>query len=230
VDEPLVSVRGEAVREVEPEVAQLTVAVGARDKHREDTLRRVDERSAAVLALLESYAVERVETTSVRIGPEFKDGKPNERIAGYSAVVRHAVTVTDFATLGDVVARLAELEMVDVNGPWWRLRPGSATYRDARMAAARDAVGRGREYAEALGSRLTAVVEIADTGLLTQPADGGGDWAGGPAMPVAASPMRAMSAAGGAPPRPVTLDLEPVRQTVRASVEARFRMAPVTAL
>ncbi|HWL35045.1 MAG TPA: SIMPL domain-containing protein [Frankiaceae bacterium] len=223
MDEPLVSVRGEAVQEVEPETAQLNVAVGARDKHREDTLRRVDERSAAVLALLESYGVERVETTSVRIGPEFKDGKPNERIAGYSAVVRHAVTVTDFAALGDLVARLAELEMVDVAGPWWRLRTDSPTYKAARMAAARDAVERGREYAEALGSRLTTVVEIADTGLLTQPADGGGDWAGGPSMPVAASPMRAMSATAAA--RPVSLDLEPVRQVVRASVEARFRMA-----
>lgn len=226
MDEPLVSVRGEAVREVEPETAQLTVAVGARDKHREETLRRVDERSAAVLALLESYGVDRVETTSVRIGPEFKDGKPNERIAGYSAVVRHAVTVTDFTTLGDLVARLAELELVDVAGPWWRLRPDSPTYKTARMAAARDAVERGREYAEALGSHLTTVVEIADTGLLTQPADGGGDvWSDGPPRPMAAAPaaMRAMSA--GAPARPVTLDLEPVRQVVRASVEARFRMA-----
>ena len=221
MDEPLVSVRGEAVLEVEPETAQLDVVVGARDKHREDTLRRLDERQRAALGLVESFgeAVERVETNAVRIGPEFKDGRPAERVLGYSAVVRNAVTVTDFTRLGDLVARLAELEMVDVAGPWWRLRRDSPVYRDARTAAARDAVRRAREYAEALGSRLTGVVQLADTGLLSEAARD--DWAAGAVAPMAA-PMRTMSASA---PVPVTLDLEPARQVVRATVEARFRMA-----
>ncbi|HVF03785.1 MAG TPA: SIMPL domain-containing protein [Frankiaceae bacterium] len=221
MDEPLVSVRGEAVLEVEPETAQLAVAVGARDKHRDDTLRRLDERSAAALALVASFgdAVERVETDSVRIGPEFKDGRGHERIAGYSAVVRHTLTVVDFTRIGDLVARLAELELVDVAGPWWALRRDSPVHREARVAAARDAVQRAREYAAALGSRLTTVVELADTGLLGESA------AETPRMPApqAAVPMRAMSASVAAP-APPTLDLEPARQVVRARVEARFRM------
>ena len=220
MDEPIVSVRGEAVIEVEPETAQVNVAVGARDKHKEEALRRLDERSNAVLALLASFgaAVERVETDSVRIGPEFKDGRPNERVLGYSAAVRHSVTVVDFPRLGDLVARLAEQELVDVSGPGWRLRRDSAVYRDARIAAARDAVTRAREYAEALGSRLTSVVELADTGLLGEAA--AAPFAGTPVAPAA---MRMMSASVAAP---VELDLEPVRQVVRASVEARFRMSP----
>ena len=222
MDDPVVSVRGEAVLEVEPEIAQLAVAVGARDKHRDDTLRRLDERSAAVLALVESFgdAVEHVQTDRVRIGPEFKDGKPNERISGYTAGIRHSLTVVGFTVLGDLVVRLAELEMVDVDGPWWRLRPASTRYREARMAAARDAVTRAREYAEALGSRLTALVELADTGLMSEQVAPGGF----PVAP-AAAPM-AMRSMASAPARPVTLDLEPVRQVVRANVEARFRMAP----
>ena len=223
MDEPLVSVRGESVAEGEPELAEVGVSVGARDKSRDETLRRLDERSRAVLALLAAAgdAVERVETDNVRIGPEFKDGKPNERIAGYSAAVRHSVTVTDFTVLGDLVARLAELEMVHVSGPWWRLRPGSAHYRAARVAAARDAVTRAKEYAEALGTRVTGLVELADSGLLSEA--------------VAAPSARVMSPMAMAPaamsrataaPEPVSLDLEPVRQLVRASVEARFRLAP----
>ncbi len=222
MDEPLVSVRGQAVVEVEPETADVHVAVGARDKHREDTLRRLDERSRAVLAVLESFgdAVERVETDGVRIGPEFKDGRPNERVLGYSAVVRHRVTVTDFTRLGDLVARLAEQELVDVNGPWWSLRRDSHVYRDARMAAARDAVARAKEYAEALGTRLSALVELADSGLLSEAAPGGYE----SFAPMAAAAPAAFR--GGGAPEPVALDLEPARQVVRANVEARFRMAP----
>lgn len=224
MNEPLVSVRGEALVEVGPETAQVNVAVGARDKHKEDTLRRLDERSSAVLALVASFgeAVERVETASVRIGPEFKDGKPNERILGYSAVIRHTLTVVDFDRLGDLVARLAELELVDVAGPWWALRRDSPVYREARRTAAREAVARARDYAEALGSRVVGLVELADTGLLSEAAGNDG-WHTGPA-PAAAAPMR--MAAAAATPQPVTLDLEPVRQVVRASVEGRFLIAP----
>ncbi|HEX8002068.1 MAG TPA: SIMPL domain-containing protein [Mycobacteriales bacterium] len=103
MDEPIVSVRGDVVLEVEPEVARVDVSVGAQDKDREDTLAALDRRSSGVLALVESFgeAVEKTETASVRIGPVFKDGKPRERIVGYSAVVRHQISVVDFTRLGD---------------------------------------------------------------------------------------------------------------------------------
>ena len=228
MNEPLVSVRGEALVEVDPETAQVNVAVGARDKHTDETLRRLDERSSAVLALVASFgeAVERVETSGVRIGPEFKDGKPNERIQGYSAVIRHTLVVVDFDRLGDLVARLAELELVDVAGPWWALRRDSPHYREARRTAARQAVERARDYAEALGSRVTGLVELADTGLLSEAAPGNDGWRNGPS-PVAPAPMAMRAAAtSGAAPQPVAFDLEPVKQVVRASVEGRFVIAP----
>ncbi|HEU0130707.1 MAG TPA: SIMPL domain-containing protein [Mycobacteriales bacterium] len=213
----LVSVRGEAVLEVDPELASLNVVVRARDKERDRTLTRLDARSGEVLALVASFgaAVDRVETEAVHIGPELKDGRPNERITGYAAVVRHTVVVVDFTRLGDLTTRLAELELVTVSGPWWRLRPGSPVHRDARAAAAADAVTRAREYAAALGSRLVGLVELADTGLLADSVSG----------PVPVAPMAAMAPrAGGGAPAPVVLDVEPVKQVVRASVEARFAM------
>lgn len=225
---PVVSVRGECVSEVEPEVATLDVVVTSRDRSRDDCLRSLDARSSAMLALVTSFgeAVERVETAGVRIGPEFKDNKPRERVVGYSGAVRHRLVVVDFTRLGDLVARLAEQDMVDVLGPWWSLRPGSPVHRDARMAAARDAVARAREYAEALGATVAGLVEIADTGLLSEAVapPGGGSY---PIMPMA---MRAPAPGGGVPPAPVVLDLEPVRQVVRASVEARFTISAPTAL
>ena len=221
----MVSVRGEAVVEVEPELATIDVSVGAQDRERDRTLESLDRRSSAVLALVESFgaAVERVETAALRIAPQFKDNKPRERIVGYTAYVRHTVQVVDFTRLGDLVARLAEQEMVDVMGPRWALRRDSAVYRDARMAAARDAVERAREYAAALGSHVAGLVELADTGLMSEALwrGGGGDFA---VAPMAMAPARAMGAAPAPPP--VTLDLEPVHQVVRANVEARFTIEP----
>lgn len=223
------SVRGETVLEVEPEVATVEVSVAAQDKDRERTLASLDRRSSAVLALVASFgdAVERVETAAVRISPELKDGKPRERVVGYHGYVRHTVEVVDFTRLGDLVSRLAEQEMVDVYGPRWALRRDSAVYRSARVAAARDAVTRASEYAGALGSRLTGLVELADTGLLTEAVT---SYGGGPPYAVAAmaapSPMRRESVA----PEPVSLDLEPVHQVVRASVEARFTIEAPTSL
>src|SRR5260370_7159817 len=75
--------------------------------------------------------------------------------------------------------------MVAVTGPGWPLRPGSQVYREVRLAAARDATQRAREYAEAFGGRVTGLVEAADTGLL------GAAREGGPAS------FRAMTRAGG---------------------------------
>ena len=224
MDAPIVSVRGEAVMEVEPEIATLDVSVGAQDKDREDTLRSLDRRSSSVLALVESFgeAVEKVETAAVRIGPVFKDNKPRERIVGYTAVIRHTVQAVDFTRLGDLVSRLAEQEMVDVYGPRWALRRDSAVYRSAREAAARDAVERAREYASALGSRVSGLVELADSGLLSEAVVRGGGSGPYPIAPMAAAPAAMRMSSAAVAPEPVTLDLEPVHQHVRASVEARF--------
>lgn len=212
------SVRGETVLEVEPELATLDVSVAAQGKDREQTLASLDRRSSAVVALLTSFgeAVDRVETAAVRIGPEFKDGKPRERVVGYHGYLRHTVDVVDFTRLGDLVARLAEQELVEVYGPRWSLRRTSPVYREARVAAARDAVTRASEYAGALGSRVTGLVELADTGLLTEATTSYGG------VPEAAFAMAPSAMRAGAAPQPVTLDLEPVHQVVRASVEARF--------
>jgi uncharacterized protein YggE len=232
-DLPLVSVRGEAVVYAEPEVATLDVAVASRDRDKDRTLARLDERSAAVQALLASFgdAVERVETAAVRIGPELKDGRGHERIAGYAGVVRHTVSVVGFDRLGDLVARLAEEELVDVAGPWWRLRPGSTVYRDARVAAARDAVTRATEYAAAVGSTVVSLVELADVGLLADAVSGAGGSGFAVAPMAAAAPGAARGfAGGGGGAAPVTFDVDPVRQVVRANVEARFRISAPASL
>lgn len=213
--EPVVSVRGEAVLEVEPEIAVVDVTVMARDKARRRALDLLAERTGQVSALIKGYgdAVERLESKTVTVYPEFKEGRPRERVAGYVARAGFGVTVGDFTVLGELVPALADQEMVAVAGPAWLLRPESPVRRQARLRAAADAIQRAQEYAEAFGGRITGLVEAADSGLLTEPAR----------HPVARSIGLAAKAAAGAAGY-AEFDFEPAKQTVRAQVEARFTM------
>ncbi|MDG4804833.1 SIMPL domain-containing protein [Micromonospora sp. WMMD980] len=211
-DAPVVAVRGEAYREVAPELARFTVTAVARDRDRQATLTRLAERAAAVRALLDAAepAVERRETGQVNVWPVTK--RSGERVVAWQGSVSTTVTVTDFTSLGELMLRLAEHEQVEVAGPVWSLRPDSPAYREARHAAIADALARAREYAEALGARVTALRELADTGLTAVP------------------PMLAKAAYARSGESVPELELDPAPQSVQAAVEARFTISePVLA-
>jgi uncharacterized protein YggE len=202
VDQPMVVVRGEALREVPPELAVFSVSVAARDKDRQIVLTRLTERAAELRSALDDYpeAIERRETSGVQMRPDLKRG--SEKVTAYTGTVSTTVTVTDFAVLGELLLRLANQEQMSVSGPWWQLRPGSRAGVEVRRAAIDDALGRAREYAEAVGAQVDRLVEILDEGT------------GG------AQPMRAMSLRGAAQ-ADLELDVDPQQQTLQASVVVR---------
>ena len=203
-EQPTIVVRGEALREVPPEQAVLSVTTSARDRDRDAVLARMTERSAQVRAVVDAYgdAIDRRETGTVQVYPELKRG--SEKVVAYTGSVVTTVTVTDFDGLGELLLRLAGLDYVAVSGPWWRLRPGSRAGAEVRKAAIDDALQRAREYAAAVGARIDRLVEIADDG------------AGG------ARPLTMRSAAfsvqeDSAP----ALDVDPQPQTVQSAVIVR---------
>ena len=208
-EQPLVVVRGEAFKEVPPELAIFSVMVSARDKDRQTVLTRLTERAAELRTHLDAYpdAIERRETTAVQVNPDLKRG--SDRITAYTASATTTVTVTDFAVLGELLLRLANLELASVNGPWWQLRPGSKAGAEVRKAAIADALDRAREYADAVGARIDRLVEIADEG-----AEGH--------RPM----MRALAFDTGSG-RP-ELELDPQLQTVQASVVVRVTISEPT--
>ncbi|MEU6543439.1 SIMPL domain-containing protein [Streptomyces sp. NPDC046859] len=214
-DAPRLAVRGEAHLEVDPEIARIGVTVTSRGKDRRTALDDLTRRNATVLDLVKSYgdAVERLETGALSLSPELKDKGRGERVHAYHGSVHLTADLTDFTALGELTTRLADLDLTRVDGPWWALRPGSPAHRQARQHAVREAVQRAREYAEALGASLAALVELADTGSDSPAPPRGGR-----------TRSLAYGAAEDAPAAP--LDLEPQRQHVIAQVDARFTMTP----
>ncbi|MDJ0384310.1 SIMPL domain-containing protein [Streptomyces sp. G-G2] len=218
-DVPRVAVRGEARIEVDPEIARIGISVNARGTDRRSALEDLTRRNNAVLDLVKSYgeAVEKLETGAFSITPELARQGRGERVRAYHGRVLITAELADFTALGELTTRLADLELTSVDGPWWALRPESPAHGQARRQAVLEAVKRAREYAEALGARLAALVELADLGA---------EDAGPRLMAAPAGAMRSM-AFGGAPDGPApALDLEPQRQTVYAQVNARFTMTP----
>ncbi|MFI5910832.1 SIMPL domain-containing protein [Dactylosporangium sp. NPDC051541] len=214
-----VAVRGEAVREVDPELAEFTVVVSARDKDRDTTLGRLRERAEALRQLLEGFgeAVEKRETGMLHVYPE-SSGKRGERITGYHGSVSTTVTVTDFTALGELMLTVAGQDQAQTHGPSWSLRPGSPVHAELRREAVAAAIARAREYADALGAEVVELVELADPGL------GRSEGMQSHAVGYGGGMLRGKSSGGGY----AELQLDPQRQRVEATVEARFTItAPV---
>ncbi|MGW7099799.1 SIMPL domain-containing protein [Streptomyces sp. NPDC054838] len=216
---PRVAVRGEARIEVDPEIARIGVTVNARGTDRRTALEDLTRRNNAVLDLIKSYGdpVEKLETGAFSITPELTRHGRAERVRAYHGRVHITAELNDFTTLGELTTRLADLELTRVDGPWWALRPTSPAHGQARRQAVLEAVQRAREYAEALGARLAALVELADLG-----AENATPFPAAPGSGMRTMAYGAPAEDAGAPP----LDLEPQRQTVYAQVNARFTMTP----
>ena len=218
-EQPMIAVRGEVILEVEPEIARLEVSILARDTERARAMQLLADRAATGDKILASFpdTIDRIDTSGLRVSPQLSNANAPSRVAGYLGLVRQTVAVTGFDRIGELMAELAAQEHTEVGGPWWELRPDSPVYQRARVAAAGDAVRRARDYAGALGTDLVGLVELADARLLSDGA------AQGEHVPrfTARLPQRARVAA----PEEFTFDLAPVKQTVRATVEARFRIS-----
>jgi len=214
---PIVAVRGEHTREVDPELAEFSVTVNARDKDRATTLSRLADRVAAIRAILDGYAaaISKRETSRMSVYAETK--KSGERVSAYVGSASTNVTVTDLDVVGEMMLRVADQEQVTVQGPYWSVRPGSPVYREARHAAISDAVTRAKEYAEALGARVTGLVELTDVGM-----SGGSSGAG--------RPMFARAMVASMQVDQPELDLDPQRQRIEAQIEGRFTISEPTIL
>lgn len=214
MDRPIVTVHGEARREVPPEQAVFSVTVSTTDRDKAAVVARITRRAAEVDTVLDRYgpAVESRETTGIQMSPEFS--RRGKRAEAYAGSITTTVTVVDFDPLGELLAELAAGELTSVSGPWWRLRPGSRASADVRREAVTDALERAREYAAAVGAELDRIVEIAD-------AESGGAH---PMMRAAAFGAMEADEAGSA------FDLHPQQQTVEARVLLRVSITEPTVL
>ncbi len=203
---PRVVVRGETTLRVRPSHATLSITATARDKHRDRALFLIGEVQSGVTALLAEHAalVTRSSTTSVAVYPEQAE---RNKVTGYRASITTQLRMDDVDRVGEVAVAAAALDGCSLWGPSWRLDRDDPAHAQARTEAIGEALSRARGYAAAVGSRVTALVELRDVGT------------GAVAPMMMAAGVRGR--AGGAAPLP-EIELEPTLQEVHGAVEAVF--------
>jgi uncharacterized protein YggE len=214
-DMPTIAVRGEATIEVDAETAEFTATVELQDRDRVSALNRVAERVAALRAVLDRFsnAIERHETSSLAVNAAMHDPGKNAEILRYHGNATTNVVVGDLDVVGDMMLAIASLDEIGVWGPSWSVRPASPVHRTARHAAISDAITRARDYAAALGADIVGLVELSDAGVTSGRQN--------------LTMMRSAAANQAGPPH---LDLDPKRQRIHASIEARFTISEPTIL
>jgi uncharacterized protein YggE len=211
---PELVVRGEYVSEVDPELVHILTELSARARRRDDVFERLRERSEWQRGVIDRFGskIEKEETTAQHVHP-IVDRESSDMPVGYIGEIRTKITVKDLGCVGDLVSDLSLGDMSEVTAVVWALRPQSPVFRATRIAAVHDAMSRARDYCAAVGSQITGLLSVVE-----------------PARPSVAAPAEPTEA-----PRIVTpgahqvgalYDFRPVKQTVRAEVEARFTIMP----
>jgi uncharacterized protein YggE len=229
---PVLSVRGDARRTVAPDYAILAGAISEPRPVKPDAVR-------AVAADLDRLTTDLAALGGVAFGPETgrspltwsaqsattyperdyngESGRdePTGRVVATVAVL---IGVRAFGMLDALGAVLATHETLNVRDVTWGVDWDNPAWRTVRADAIEAAIGKGRDYAAALGGSLDRVEHIADVGLL-----GGGDSTA--YRLTSARGARAMASGGGEGDAP---SLDPVPQELTATIEARFTAAGVS--
>jgi uncharacterized protein len=208
--DPQLAVRGEHVRQVDPEIAHVVVDLAARAATKEEVVEQLRERTQWMRSVIDGFAqdIERVDTAVFRVYPIF-DPHVADTPAGYAGTIRTKLTIGDPGHVGEIVSQLSLGHMSQVVALEWALRETSQVHREIRMAAVREALRRARDYAAALGSELTGVIELRDVGLRAYDPSG----------------ARRQGYQQATEERPGhQFDFDPAVQTVSVQVEARFTM------
>lgn len=227
-DEVVVSVRGEAVATVDPDTAIVRLGFTLTAESRSEASIEAGRLLETVVSGLATLGgkVRTADTddhpltwatTSVSSQPEFNydpglgpTGLTGRTIASAQIEVR----VRDFELLPSLQAVLDGHQGLQMHTVGWYVDPENPAWRLVRAEAIHDAIGRGRDYAHALGGELARIEHLADTGLLA-----GAD-RGSPPRMLAARSAGAGSPATAGNPQPPPLD--PLPQALSAVVEARF--------
>jgi uncharacterized protein YggE len=209
---PELIVHGEHVSEVDPELVYVLTELSTRARRRDDVFQKLRERSEWQREILDRYAdkIEKEEMTAHAVNPVV-DREASDQPTGFVGEIQTKIIVKDLSCIGDLVSELSMGDMCAVTAVAWTLRPQSPVYRATRIAAVHDAMSRARDYCAAVGSQITGLLSV------TEPDRGA-------CRPEPAQAERFTSAGGHQ--SGVLFDFRPVKQTIRAEVEARFTILP----
>lgn len=170
----VVTVSGRGEVSVEPDRAEISLAILVRGDQQQAAQREVDDTVEAVLRLTDKLGIARqdVRTTRLNINPEFRwDKSTNERvITGYTIQRTVEVMLTDLEKLGELMQRATSAGVNQVSPPVLGAKDEDRHRREALSRAAEDARLNADVLARTLGAKLGEVRRITSSDVIHHPA------------------------------------------------------------
>jgi len=167
-----VMVTGDAIVQAQPDTAMLTIAVVTQAKRAIETQQENATKTDAVIRALKAAAGPgaEVKTSGYSIQPQrvFRENQP-PTITGFEA--RNSVTVilSDLTKVGAVIDAAAQAGANDVPGISFTLKKDRPSREQALAEATREAVAKAQVIAQALGGRVSRIVEVQEEGTIKPP-------------------------------------------------------------
>jgi uncharacterized protein YggE len=162
-----VIVSGDSIIQAQPDTAIVTIAIVTQAKRAIEAQQDNANKSDAVVRALKSAAGPgaEVKTSGYSLQPMrvYRENQP-PTITGYEARNSVTVTMSDLTKVGTVIDAASQAGANDVTGLSFTLRKDRPARDQALGEATREAVGKARMIAQALGGRLVRIVEVQEEG------------------------------------------------------------------
>jgi uncharacterized protein len=167
-----VLVSGDSIVQAQPDTAIITISVITQNKSalaaQQENANRSDEVVRAVKAAAGAGA--EVKTSGYNLQPMqvYKEGQP-PTITGYQASNSITVVMSDLTKVGAVIDAASQAGANNINGVSFILRKDRPAKDQALAEATREAIGKAQTIAQALGGRLSRIVEVQEAGAVPRP-------------------------------------------------------------
>jgi uncharacterized protein YggE len=167
----VVQVKGQGEATIAPDRARLSMAIEARNPELASAEKKVNESTRTALAALKALSIkdEDIATASYSVNPEYDWVNNQQKFRGYVARREVNVTVRRLEQVGDVLLKLTQAGVNQINPPVLESSQIKQVERQALAAATDDAVSQAKVVAERLNLQLGVVRTINATGEALQP-------------------------------------------------------------
>lgn len=164
-----VSVSGDSIVQAQPDTAVITLSVVTQARRAIDAQQENATKTEAVLRALRSNvgAGAEIKTSGYSLQPQrlYRENQP-PTITGYEARNMVTVTIGDLSKVGSVIDAAALAGANDISGIAFTLRQDRAARDEALRQATREALSKAQVIAQALGGRVTRIIEVQEEGLV----------------------------------------------------------------
>lgn len=163
-----VLVSGDSLIQAQPDTATLVISVVTQAKQAIDAQQQNANKSSALVQALKAVSGSgaEVKTSGYSVQPQriYKEGQP-PTITGYEARNSVTVTLADLTKIGAVIDAAGQAGANDISGISFTLRQDRPAKDNALREATREAMSKAQVIAQALGGRVSRIVEVQEEGF-----------------------------------------------------------------